>query len=239
VDRELIPDNGEVDGIQLDIRTARTVEEHDAKLAEVLRDGVRGSALMTPLNAYNSFAREYGCEITCDHPFWERDFALRDGTILRFRGVATTWLSSSRDHQETHRMLYGGAQRMILRQQRVLYAIVGHHPPSWTIENDKADQVFSRLTFLQVFGHKHEQWLTAIGNSVRVIAGAVHPSRQESKWLPRYSAIAVSAAPDGKRVDLRIYPRRWSDEEIMFIGDFNSEGHDFRDFEVAVDVWRG
>ncbi len=159
---------------------------------------------------------------------------LGDGTTLRFRGITTTLISGLRDHYETHRMFYGGAQRTILREPNVRYALIGHHPPSWTIEGDNADHVFSTLSFLQVFGHKHEQWLTRLGNSVRLIAGAVHPSRLEQNWLPRYAAITISAIDD-RRLAIRIYPRRWSDEEFTFVGDYNSQDQDYRDFTVDVE----
>jgi hypothetical protein len=226
--------DGEVDELHKEIRRPELLEQQDAKLAEILRDITRGATLLSPLVAYNAFAKQYGCDISGARPYWERDFLLSDGTRLRFRGIATTMLSSSRDHHLTHRMIYGGAQRTILRQENVRYVIVGHHPPSWTIETDTADQIFSALTVLQVFGHKHEQWLTPIGSSVRLIAGAVHPSRLESNWLPRYAAITISVTHE-RNMDIRIYPRRWSSEEFKFIGDFNSQGLDYRDFRVAIE----
>jgi calcineurin-like phosphoesterase family protein len=234
IDRALIPELGDVDRLHQAIRGEPSLERQDAALADILRDASRGQLLLSPLFAYNAFAKEYGCNVSCAQPYWERDFRLSDGTTLRFRGAATTMLSSSRDHQDTHRMLYGGAQRTILRRQNVRHVLIAHHPPSWTMEGDTADQVFSTLTVLQVFGHKHEQWLTSIGNSVRLIAGAVHPSRWESNWLPRYAAITISVV-DERNLALRIYPRRWSTEEFMFIGDFNSHGQDYRDHTVAVD----
>jgi len=234
MDRQLIPANGEVDLLQSEIRDATTPQEYDDRLAAALRDENRGGILFVPLAAYNAFAKVYGCEVSPARPFWERDFKLRDRTTVRFRGITTTLLSGSRDNEQTHKMLYGGAQRAILREPNVRYAIIGHHPPSWTIEGDIADQLFSTLAFLQVFGHVHTQWATRIGNSVRFIAGAVHPSRDELAWNPRYSAIAISAV-DNRHLAIRIYPRRWSTEEIAFIPDFNSAGQDYRDYTVDVE----
>jgi hypothetical protein len=234
VDQSSIPDGGAVDQIHAEVRASETLEQCDASLAGVLRDNGRGATLLGPLTAYNAFAQAYGCQFTPNCPYWERDFQLSDGTTLRFRGITTTLLSGPRDDALTHKMLYGGAQRTVLRAPNVRYAIIGHHPPSWSIEGDSADHAFSTLSFLQVFGHKHEQWVTRIGDSVRVIAGAVHPSRLESNWLPRYEAIAISAK-DERRLALRIYPRRWSIEELKFMADYNSEGKDFRDYVVSVE----
>jgi 3',5'-cyclic AMP phosphodiesterase CpdA len=234
VDRGEVTDGGPVDSLQRDIRSGNTIGDHDAALARCLRDPTNGPTMFLPLTNYNAFARNYGCQINCENPYWERDFGLSDGTILRFRGVASTLLSGKSDNEHTHKMLYGGAQRTILRQANVRYALVGHHPPSWTIEGDFADQTFSALTFLQVFGHKHDQWLTVIGNSVRLIAGAVHPSREELNWQPRYSAICISAL-NHQLLGLRVYPRRWSTEDFTFIGDFNLKGLDYREYQLRVE----
>jgi hypothetical protein len=234
VDRDSIPPDGEVDSLHQEIRKAASLGEYDERLAAILRDQPRARALLSPLSAYNAFSRKYGCQVSPNSPYWERDFDLSDGTKLRLRGIATNLLSSSRDNNQTHRMLYGGAQRAILREPNVRNVVVGHHPPSWTVESDMVDHEFSVLTSLQVFGHEHEQWLTQVGNSVRLIAGAVHPSRRESNWLPRYAAITVSAL-DGQNLSIRIYPRRWSTEELLFMGDFNSQGNDFRNYVVAVE----
>lgn len=234
VDHAAIPQDGPVDLLHRQILDAGSVTEYDDRLASVLRDAGSGELLLTPLAAYNEFASKYGCRFTRDRPYWERDFRLGDGTTLRFRGIATVLLSSSRDNQNTHKMLYGAGQRAILRKPNIRHALIGHHPPSWSVEGEAADHTFSTLTFLQVFGHEHEQWVTRVGNSVRLIAGAVHPSRGEKNWLPRYSAITISAKDD-RTLAIRIYPRRWSTEELKFIGDYNSEDQDFRDYVVAVE----
>jgi len=234
VDHSLIPNDGPVDLLHQEIRQAGSLEDSCARLAEILRDENRGGTLLSPLTAYNAFASRFACQFTRNLPYWERNFPLRDGTILRFRGITTILLSSSRDQHDTHRMLYGGAPRTILREPNIRYVIIGHHPPSWSVEGDVADHAFSTLSFLQLFGHKHEQWITRLGNSVRVIAGAVHPSRRESNWLPRYAALVISALDD-RNVGLRIYPRRWSTEELKFVGDFNSEDLDYRDHVLPVE----
>jgi hypothetical protein len=235
IDRALIPLDGDVDVLHGLIRGAAT-DDRDDVLAEVLRDPGRGEMLLLPLSAYNTFAEQYGCRVTPDCPCWQRDFALRDGTTLRLYGLTTTLISGPRDNQQTrHKMVYGAAQQRFLREPNVRFAIIGHHPPSWTFEGDGADQVFSALTVFQAFGHKHEQWVTQLGNSVRLIAGAVHPDKHEVQWQPRYAAIAITTIDD-RHLKLEIFPRRWSSEEWTFIPDFNSKGKDIREFTVQVEA---
>jgi len=123
---------------------------------------------------------------------------------------------------------------MILRKDNIRHAVMGHHPPSWTVEGDDAERAFSTLSILQLFGHLHTQWITSIGDSVRVIAGAVHPARNELHWLPRYAAIAISVLNE-RQIALRIYPRRWSIDELMFIPDINSRYQDYRHYTIDVE----
>lgn len=233
-DRDQILTGGDVQQLHDYIRAAGSLAERDERLAAVLRDATRGEALLRPLAAYNEFARKYGCAITREQPYWQRDFDLSGGSKVRFRGLTTTLLSGPNDNEQTCKMTYGSAQRDVLREPGVRIVVVGHHPPSWCLEGDTADHTFGVLSILQAFGHKHDQWLTRNGSGVRLIAGAFHPDRGEPQWLPRYSAITFSALGND-RILLRVYPRRWSFEELTFIPDYDSHASDCREFSIDVE----
>jgi hypothetical protein len=232
IDRDLVPLRGEVDALHQSIRKGSDIDAYDQALAEVMRDAVKGNALMKPLAAYNDFAEEYGCRITRDTPYWERAFPLTDGSSFLIRGLTTVLISGIKDDEQKSKMLYGGAQRTILRLPNTRRALIGHHPPSWSLEGDEADRLFSTLTSLHAFGHKHAQWITPIGNSVRIIAGALQPDRNEKGWMPRFSAIGIFAL-DPRRLGLVVYPQKWTEEEHMFIADINSRREDFREYVVT------
>jgi hypothetical protein len=221
----------EVEALHNAVRNAPSLQERDGIIATILRDGAQGSQLMASICAYNNLAREYGCQVSPEAPFWERDFPLGNRGTLKIRGVTSTLISGPADHAVTHKVVYGGAQRTLMRSDNVFRMLVGHHPPSWTLEGDDADRAFADRAAIQLFGHKHETWYQ-VQRGIRIIAGAVHPDRQESDWEPRYSAISVKLQEDG-RLHTRVYPRRWSKEETTFIPDYNSHGHDFRDHIVS------
>lgn len=217
------------------VRTAATAAARDDALASILRNADQGPLLLSPTAAYNSFAATYGCAIKPDAPFWEREFPLGSQDRLRIRGLTSTLISGPLDDEAAHKLFYGGAQRQVMREANVWRVVVGHHPPSWVLDGEDAERTFSRRTILQLFGHKHDQWFELSGNSVRLTAGAVHPDRNEAGWEPRYSLIALQRQRDTS-VALRVYPRRWSKEEMIFIGDYNSRGQDFRDRTSATDA---
>lgn len=229
VDRRAVPVDGPIAKLHSSVRLA-SAGARTQVLTEILRDAARGEELLQPLAAYNSFAAKYGCSTTREMPYWQRDFLMSDGSIFRLRGINSALISDENDNNEAHKLIYGAAQMSFIREDRVRYAVLGHHPPSWTFEGDDADQRFSTMTTLQLFGHKHSQWVVQIGQSVRLIAGAVHPSRQEAQWEPRYSVIALNAVKGGVKV--RVLPRRWSIEEQAFIADTNSRLSPYRNFRL-------
>ena len=235
VDRTPIVAGGQIDLLHDNVRAGQSLQQRDALIASLLRNGTNGPLLLSGMAAYNDFAGGYGCAVSPDQPYWERDFRLGEKGALRVRGMTSTLISGPRDDETTHKLLYGGAQRTLTRADRVWRLIVGHHPPSWTLEGDDADRVFSNRAALQLFGHKHEHWLTRYEKSIRLIAGAVHPDRAESLWEPRYSMVAMKLENSGN-LAIRVYPRRWSREELMFIGDFNSRGEDYRDHTIPWDT---
>lgn len=234
IDRDMVGAGSDARVVQERIRSATTHAERDRLLATALRDPSDGDALIKPLTAYNAFAKEYGCDISRTRPFWERSFPLPDGSCLRFRGLTTTLLSGPEDDDQTHKMLYGSAQRTLLRHSGIRHIVIGHHPPSWSIEGDNADRTFSTIATVQGFGHTHDQWITASPTCVRVIAGAFHPDRAEPQWLPRYSALAFSVVDD-RRLRFRVYPRRWTFESMQFMADFTPEGRIDREYVLDVE----
>lgn len=133
IDRDCVLQNDEIQRIHSEIRSATSAAEREEVLADILRNGTKGDLLFRPLAAYNQFASGYGCGVDRVSPFWERNFRLGDGTTLRFRGITTTLLSGPNDDENINRMLYGAAQLQFLRQPNVRWAVVGHHPPSWTL----------------------------------------------------------------------------------------------------------
>lgn len=235
VDRDVIKAHAGIGDMHAALRASATLGLRDEELAKFLRESATGDLLLSPIGAYNTFAANYGCAVSRDKPFWERDFPLGNTEKLRIRGVSSTLISGPLDNDKSHKLVYGGAQRVLMREDGIWRVIVGHHPPSWMLDGEEAERTFSRRAALQLFGHKHDQWIESPDNSFRLIAGALHPDRKEDNWDPRYSVIAIRRQADGK-LHLRVYPRKWSKEEEMFIGDFNSRGENYRERTCDADV---
>ena len=171
VDRKAIV--AEVETLHGQICGANSLQERDDILAQILRNEDKGPLLMSSISAYNEMAKKYGCDVSAGAPFWERDFPLGNRGTLRIRGATSTLISGPNDHAVTHKVVYGGAQRTLMRADRVIRVLVGHHPPSWTLEGDDADKAFGDRAAVQLFGHKHESWYQR-QRGIRVIYSISH-----------------------------------------------------------------
>lgn len=213
------------------IRSQKTVAECDEALNKLLRSSTNSDELIAPMKAYNDFAKQFECAITAAKPYWERKFDLKSGLSIIIRGLVTTLLSGHNDDQHNGKMLYGPAQRKIIKEAKQIYTIVGHHPPNWAIDENEASKVFNQHAILQLFGHTHDQTIKREGVGVKLIAGAVNPNRRERKWNPRYYIIGISSST-AQSAKVRIFPRRWSEDYEQFVGELDGSDHDYVDHEL-------
>ena len=83
---------------------------------------------------------------------------------------------------------------------------------------------------VQLLGHKHQHEIERVDDSVVIGAGAVHPSRMESGWVPRYNAVGIRVRQEADNVVLQVHvwPRAWREGETAF------GPEDERDYEIAL-----
>lgn len=198
----------------------RKSERLGQSLQERLDNSSNGPLLFQPLQTYNEhFGAKYGCPTTCQKPFWEDTLWLNDGSRLRIRGINSAFCSSRADHEVNAPLVVGPMQTTFLRESDVTYLTLCHHPPDWIVDKEDFQQALNADVLVQLFGHKHLHKHTKIGNSVVLSSGAVHPSRSEKQWNPRFYIIAleVQGTPDARSLRVSIYPRVWDKESRSFL----------------------
>jgi len=234
VDRDAIVASTEISELHARIR-ACSDNELQATFGDVMSKE-EGHQLFHAIAEFNVFARQYGCVVHRDQPFWERDFSLSDGLILRIRGMTSTCISGPSDDDRADKLMLGEIQCTLQQEPGVEYLTMAHHPPSWLLDQDTVQRYLNARARIQLYGHKHEQWIEPAGNGIRVVAGAVHPERSESNWIPRYNVITLSMQMKGNvhSMEVVVYPRRWSHEETCFIPDCDSNSLPFRYKSFAI-----
>ena len=186
---------------------------------------------------FEAIALQYGCAVHRDQPFWERDFPLRDGAVLRIRGMTSICVSGWNDDTGANKMILGEIQYALTREPGVEYLTLAHHPPSWLLDQDGAEHYLNTRARIQLYGHKHEHWIEPAGQGIRVVAGAVHPERTESNWIPRYNVLVLNLEKhdNARFLEVIVYPRRWSTEQTCFIGDCDASHLPIRLYRFRID----
>lgn len=200
----------------------------DKELREIFSDAQSAAALLEPLADYNKFAGRFGCSISAEKHYWERDLTLACGTPVRLRGLTSALVSNEEDKRTA--IVLGAAQATVERAPGVLHMTLCHHPPDWLRDHDAVEDHLKSKVHIQLFGHKHSQRIDEINGMVRLVAGAMHPERNEGVWLPTYNFLEISRR-DGDRIGLRVYQRQWNQPDTNFVAwrDPNN-GEDHREF---------
>ncbi len=215
----------------------RATDDIDTQIAAYMRDRVAQRVLFEPIAHYNKFAARFGCDFNADRPYWEQDLSLNDGSILRLHGMNTTLISSWSDDNAANKLILGSIQSNPLATYGVTYLTMAHHPPQWLRDEDQVNEHLGTRACLHLFGHKHSQTLQHIDNTVRMIAGAVHPNRREPQWQPRYNFVSfnVAGSDDHRTLNVTVRPRIWRDNS--FGPDYDRNGFDERAYSLTLEPW--
>jgi predicted phosphodiesterase len=229
VDRRIVETSVTVRAAHKQLRAAPSGDV-GAMLRQYCEDTL--APLFESLVDYNSFAGLYGCAITRAKPYWQREFRLTSGPVIRLRGLTSVLVSDSEDARGN--IVLGSVQADVQRDEGVEYVTLCHHPPEWLLDHDECTRPLDSKVRVQLFGHKHSPRVLRINDSVRVTAGATHPGRDDRQWVPMFNIIRIGpVGADG--LPLRVYARKWHDDGCFFVPDLDPEtGREF--FEKVWEV---
>lgn len=219
IDRGVLKENDYIYDWHSDIRSEP--EKADAKLRLYMTTKLKAQALFEPLSKYQEFAKQYGCFTSPTEPFWEKDVTFHPQVKLRIRGINSALLCSDKDgNQPTNQLIIGSKQATHSREDGVVYLTMCHHPPGWLVDEINVDQLMlapNRVP-IQLFGHEHRYHLQECEHSLRLYAGAVHPDRTPSDWVPRYNILRISVeeGSDNSFLRVEVWPQRWHEQNQRF-----------------------
>jgi metallophosphoesterase superfamily enzyme len=203
VDRTLV--SGSIGASHRDLRTLEPVDA-DNLLPEYYADPA--DPLFAPLAAYRHFAINYGCSVSASSPYWEVDWPIGDTLTLRMRGLTTVMVSNGEDRRAN--LIVGSLQASLATERRDdIIMVLGHHPPDWWSDADDVETLMRGFASVHLYGHKHRHHFSVIDDSVRVVAGAVHPERKIA-WQPRYNWLRLGVIQEGTReaaLTVDVWPR--------------------------------
>jgi predicted phosphodiesterase len=197
-------------------------------------------ALQRPLSGYVKFAGGYECLPKPKHLYWEDDIEFNDKSILRIRGCNSAFVSGEKDDENENRLVVGRNQMLPSNAPGVVNLLMCHHPLDWLHDRDALRDSLRARTRICLFGHKHVQRLERSDDTLFVMAGAVHPEKNEGKWEPRYNFLGLSVGNNGghRHLAVDIWPRIWDDVQKVFKGDLDNNGADRRPYQLPLPPWQ-
>ncbi|WP_157442736.1 metallophosphoesterase family protein [Deinococcus misasensis] len=245
INRRAIQDSPMLQDLHNSLRlTCRTdIKKLDDKLRGFLRDR-NAELLLSPLREYNSFALKYECITTANKLFWDsEDFQLNAGYRLRIRGANSALISSHLDNSGDNKLIVGEVQAMIPNEDGVIYIFMCHHPFNWIYEWDNIEDLLINRSAIQIYGHKHDLRLDLInGKSVRLASGALHPSRNEDSYDPRYNLIRIDieSTENHHNLLIEVWERQWNkrDRSFQAVYQHANAGKEYRSFKIPLQPLR-
>ncbi len=197
-------------------------------------------AVHRALAGYVKFAGGYECLPKPKHLYWDDDIELNDKSILRIRGCNSAFVSGEKDDENQNRMVVGRNQMLPSNESGVVNLLMCHHPLDWLHDRDALRDSLKARTRICLFGHKHVQRLELSDDTLFVMAGAVHPERNEGKWEPRYNFIglSVTSAAGQRHLAVDIWPRIWNDVQKVFKADLDNNRSDRRSYQLPLSAWQ-
>ncbi len=219
VDRNLSAQSVPTRNAQAAIKRAPP-DSRERELRNQIRDRDTSRALLTPIAAYNEFAKLLNCQVFLpERLYWKQDLDLGQGVLLRIHGLTSVILSGAEGRNDTRDSLYLSSLQTVLDPvDDVVNLVLCHHPPDWFMDQDDANDAICGRAAIQMFGHKHRQRVQLDRQYVRFSAGAVNPDRNEPGWLPGYNLVAVdvTGAGDDRQISIAAYLRQWQSNPDMF-----------------------
>jgi predicted MPP superfamily phosphohydrolase len=209
----------------------------DDLIVNYLRDKMASELLFRPLENYNDFAALFSRPSRAKPLAWHEDVPLNDGSKLRIYGINSTLVCDSSDDNHKRRMIVGTLQSRPPEADDVTYLALCHHPPDWLLDYDNFINSLNSRVRVQLFGHKHFQKVDEINNCLRIGAGAVHPSRKEKNWLPRYNwlSLLVRTTKTNRTLDVDVHPRVWGESPPSFAPDYKAcDGNEHRVYTLKL-----
>jgi hypothetical protein len=216
------------------------IDEIDEMIPRYLRDSMAGPLLFKPIEQYNDFAALFSCASHPNPLCWHDDLELNDGSILRLYGINSTLVCDRTDDNHKRRMIVGTIQSRPEETDGVTYLAMCHHPPDWLLDQDNFVNSINSRVRVQLYGHKHIHRVTPIDNCLRIGSGAVHPSRKEKGWLPRYNWLKLSVRKVKKNrfLDVEVHPRHWYEADTKFIaGTAACDGAESKVYSLNLPEW--
>lgn len=241
----LVPGNHDIHRVHDRVRAVRSLlgdlrsgdDSTEASLDNALKNDDDKTLLVKRLQGFLEFAANFApwCHNDSLPPaderlFWRHTISAGGGLRVRLVGLNTALVSA--DNTDEGKLQLGMEQLHFALKEAPepgeLVVVLTHHPlRPWLSDGKRVEQWLQNRAHVHLFGHAHEADLDSLRHGagkpfIRMIAGVVH-SDKDSRDAPGrhgYNIAAIEQDENGA-LELRIWPRRWSDKNKEFRADMD------------------
>lgn len=208
----------------------------DNELIKYLMSDEDYSSILNPLRNYTAFAQKYSSLANKNTLYWDKDLFL-EGVKLRIRGLNSTIISNEFDDETSSKLILGSHQTKLKREKGVVYLTMCHHPPQWLYDSEDVENDLHARARIQLYGHKHVFEINKDDKTIKLTAGAVHPSRKEKNWEPRYNLLGLSIIDDNgvQFLNIRVWERIWDNRELKFKPKLNDNSNEYSEYKLLLE----
>lgn len=136
-------------------------------------------------------------------------------------------------------MVLGDIQLLQAKPPDCVHLVLCHHPPDWMRDYEEVETALKAYSDVQLYGHKHTLAVRPVDGRVRIHAGAVQPSRDETDWRPRFNVIELRVRRSDRRryLDVTVHSRLWDASSREFKMDAPPGGNEAYLVSVELPDW--
>lgn len=241
----LVPGNHDINRVHDRLRAVRSLlgdlrsgdDSTEASLDNALKNEDDKALLVKRMQGFLEFAANFAP--WCHHDplppaderlFWRHTISAGGGLRVRLVGLNTALVCA--DNSDEGKLQLGMEQLHFALKEAPekgeLVVVLTHHPlRPWLSDGKSAEQWLQNRAHVHLFGHVHEADLDSVrqgaGKSlIRMIAGAAHADKDSRDAPARYGYNIAAIEQDANgALELRIWPRRWSDKTKEFRADMD------------------
>lgn len=224
VNRSTIKELSTIYEDQCRIDEQTTIDDADKIYSNLIGRKKYPNLLYDPIEEYNEFAGKYQCDLSSEHPYWEKQFRVEDNFKICLRGLNSCLISNEDDNKydDDFRPMYIGQSQIPSKNDDTLTIVLCHHPiECWKFKEELMSRMDKRAD-IQLYGHKHTQTMDFSNERLLLSAGAVHPVRGKD-WIPRYNWLSIERKilNGDTIVEVTVYPRVLAEDRNGFIPEIN------------------
>ena len=197
---------------------------------------------LAALAEYRTFATEHGSPTTPNELAWVQVLGdghlFEDGSPVRFHGLNSALISDCED-KKANLLLSAYQFHHFNDQPQYINVVLCHHPHPWLLDDNEANDFFRKQAHIVLCGHDHDPRCYMEGGSLRVFAGAVHPSRREQqRWEPCYHVLRLSVSTRERReLIANVETRAWREKDKCFGPYVQSDGTPRYEVRIELLPW--